>query len=134
MESVLNVLTIFCSSEDVFFLEAYEVGEDLHIITWVRNPSTVGNAVPVGISDDILQEALLDEASQETIQEYLGEGFEYGVKPYQGATPAPPEAEAQGLEAWEISLIVVGSFLLLVLVAILFECRYVTTTDGVRKC
>ena len=95
---------------------------DLHIITWVRNPSTSNNPEPVGITDDIVQEALSHEESQSKFQEQLGDDFEYSVMPM-GTTALPP---TEGLEVWVIATIVSGSVLLLIILAMLFECRYGT--------
>ena len=121
---VSNESNSFFSFEDVSYLDWYEVDDNLHIITWVRNPSTNGDATPVGISDEVLQEALLIEDSQATFQEYMGESFEYGVAPYQQATAAPTTpGDSEGLEVWAISVIVAGSVLLIIILAMIFECR-----------
>eukprot|EP00057_Strongylocentrotus_purpuratus_P013986 XP_011668460.1 PREDICTED: uncharacterized protein LOC577309 [Strongylocentrotus purpuratus] len=122
-----GILQLTFSAEDVEFLDTVAVEDDLHITMWVGNPSMVDEDIVRGIEPEIVQTSLMEETSQTTLEEIMGEGFAYRVTPNAltptngpGGTEPPP----QGLEPWAISLIVVASFAVVLAAVVGLEVRH----------
>nr|XP_054765190.1 uncharacterized protein LOC129271967 [Lytechinus pictus] len=121
-----SILELTFSASDVEFLDTVAVENDLHITTWVGNPSMADEDIIMGIDPEIVQTSLMEETSQTTIKDIMGEGFEYSVTPSAQPTTGGPRTDppTQGLEPWAISLIVVGSFALVVSTVVGIEVRH----------
>ncbi|XP_072173176.1 uncharacterized protein [Diadema setosum] len=128
----VGTLAMEFSADDVEFLSYFAVENNLHIITWIQNPDTAEDDFSVGIDPDVVMTALLDENSQTTIREYMGEGFSYNVT-HVPDTPEPTTPPPEGLEPWAIALIVLGSLTVIVGSAVTLEvmCREKPVTDRV---
>ncbi|XP_041474924.1 uncharacterized protein LOC121423607 [Lytechinus variegatus] len=136
-----SILELTFSASDVEFLDTVAVENDLHITTWVGNPSMADEDIILGIEPEIVQTSLMEETSQTTIKDIMGEGFEYTVTPSAQPTTGGPRTDppTQGLEPWAISLIVIGSFALVVSTVVGIEVRHrrkkrnMQTGDGIMN-